>query len=133
MSIFQLKTVAADDGVVMTIRHPESSLPMDGQTITLLGTDSRIYREHIAKRERAMIEHVNATHKPPKLVHEQTKQRALDDLVLLTIGWTLDGIDGNPVEFTKEAARDLYADAGMAWLREQVESFVQDRSNFLQK
>jgi predicted glycosyl hydrolase (DUF1957 family) len=133
MSIFQLKTVSADDGVVMTIRHPESSLPMDGQTITLLGTDSRVYREHIAKRERAMIEHVNATHKPPKLVHEQTKQRALDDLVLLTIGWTLDGIDGNPVEFTKEAARDLYADAGMAWLREQAEAFVQDRSNFLQK
>ena len=133
MSIFQLKTVSADDGVVMTIRHPESSLPMDGQTITLLGTDSRVYREHIAKRERAMIEHVNATHKPPKLVHEQTKQRALDDLVLLTVGWTLDGIDGNPVEFTKEAARDLYADAGMAWLREQAEAFVQDRSNFLQK
>jgi predicted glycosyl hydrolase (DUF1957 family) len=133
MSIFQLKTVSADDGVVMTIRHPESSLPMDGQTITLLGTDSRVYREHIAKRERAMIEHVNATHKPPKLVHEQTKQRALDDLVLLTIGWTLDGIDGNPVEFTKEAARDLYADAGMAWLREQAEAFVQDRSNFLRK
>jgi predicted glycosyl hydrolase (DUF1957 family) len=117
----------------MTIRHPESSLPMDGQTITLLGTDSRIYREHIAKRERAMLEHVNATHKPPKLVHEQTKQRALDDLVLLTIGWTLDGIDGKPVEFSKEAARELYADTSMAWLREQVESFVQDRSNFLQK
>ena len=133
MSIFALKTVAADDGVVMTIRHPESSLPMEGQTIPLLGTDSRIYREHIAKRERAMIEHVNATHKAPKLVHEQNKQRALDDLVLLTIGWTLDGIDGNPVEFSKEAARDLYSDTGMAWLREQAEAFVQDRSNFLRK
>jgi len=133
MSIFALKTVSADDGVPMTVRHPETGLPMEGQTITFFGTDSRIYRDHVANRERAMLAHVNATHKAPKLVHEKTKQQALDDLVLLTAGWTLDGIDGKPVEFTEEAARELYSDAGMAWLREQGEDFVRDRSNFLRK
>lgn len=133
MSIFALKTVAADKGVSMTVRHPESGLPMDGQTITLLGIDSQVYREHVAKRERAMLDHVNATHKAPKLVHEQTKQRALDDLVLLTAGWTLDGVDGKPVEFSKDAARELYSDPMMAWLRDQVQAFVEDRGNFLGK
>ena len=134
MSIFALKTAAADNGAPMTIRHLETGLPMDGQTIILLGTDSRAYREHVAKRENSIAQQAWGSHgKMPKGFLDSMKQRALDDLVLLTIGWTLDGIDGKPVEFTKEAARELYSDTSMAWLREQAEAFVQDRANFLQK
>ena len=133
-SIFALKTAAADDGVPMTIRHLETGLPMDGQTITLLGTDSRAYREHVAKRENSIAQQAWGSHgKMPKGFLDSMKQRALDDLVVLTVGWTLDGIDGNPVEFSKEAARELYSDAGMAWLRDQAEEFVKERANFLRK
>ena len=134
MSIFALKTVAADDGVPMTIRHLETGLPMDGQTITLMGTDSRAYREHVAKRENSIAQQAWGSHgKMPKGFLDSMKQRALDDLVVLTVGWTLDGIDGKPVEFSKEAARELYADTSMAWLRDQAEEFVKERANFLQK
>ena len=131
MSIFAFKTDAADVGVDMTIRNPATGLPMDGETITLLGRDSKVYRDHVARRERALLDHVNNTRKAPKLSHDQIKHQAIEDLVILTTGWNLTSEDGQPLPFSKEAARDIYAAHEMAWLREQVEEFVGDRANFL--
>lgn len=131
MSIFAFKTAAADTGVQMTVRNPATGLPMEGETITLLGKDSKVYRDHVAKRERALLDHVNNTRRPPKLSQDQIKQQALDDLMVLTIGWALTDVNGDPLQFSKDAARDLYSDPEVAFVREQVEEFVQDRANFL--
>lgn len=130
MSIFAFKN-AADTGVTMTVRNPATGLPMDKETITLLGRDSKVYRDHVAKRERAMLDHVNVSRRPPKLSHEAIKAQALDDLVVLTTGWTLTDIHGEAKLFNKDEARALYANPEMSWLREQVEEFVSERANFL--
>lgn len=131
MSIFAFKTTASDSGVTMTVRNPATGLPLDGETITLLGRDAKVYRDHVAKRERALLDHVNNTRKAPKLSHDQIKQQAVEDLVVLTTGWNLTNVDGEPLPFSKDAARDIYMAPEMAWLREQVEEFVGDRANFL--
>lgn len=60
----------------------------------------------------------------------------VDKLVAVTVGWYL----VNPatkepfdVPFSKEAARQLYADAGMGWVRRRAWAFHNNEANFMQR
>lgn len=115
----------ADIGAVLTVLHPATGVETDIK-IRLSGTDSSIYRNWLI---RSVNKKAN-TKKQKKVSFEEAEQSSTELLAALTLSW--EGIEagGKELKFTHEAAVDLYADPNMKWLREQVDEFVGERSNF---
>lgn len=123
-----LKPVKADDGATLQIVHPESEEVIDGMTITLLGQDSKVYRKIQLAKQQAALNRIAKGKKAIDLDAEKLAEDSIDDLVQLTTGWTGFVLDGNPLECTPENIRTVYGE--WAWIKEQVQEFVADRSNF---
>lgn len=118
----------------MTILHPIANEPMADTAggpayIDLYSADSdraRSYNRKVSQRRldmrgRAVITAASLESENYGLLAE------------LTAGWHLVGLDGEKMDlpFTTQNARDLYTDAGMSWLREQIDAFAGARGNFL--
>lgn len=123
-----LKPVKADDGATLQIVHPESEEVIDGMTITLLGQDSKVYRKIQLAKQQAALNRIAKGKKAIDLDAEKLAEDSIDDLVQLTTDWTGFVLDGNPLECTPENIRTVYGE--WAWIKEQVQEFVADRSNF---
>jgi hypothetical protein len=123
-----LKPVKADDGATLQIVHPESEEVIDGMTITLLGQDSKVYRKIQLAKQQAALNRIAKGKKAIDLDAEKLAEDSIDDLVQLTTGWTGFVLDGNLLECTPENIRTVYGE--WAWIKEQVQEFVADRSNF---
>jgi hypothetical protein len=123
-----LKPVKADDGATLQIVHPESEEVIDGMTITLLGQDSKVYRKIQLAKQQAALNRIAKGKKAIDLDAEKLAEDSIDDLVQLTTGWTGFVLDGSPLECTPENIRTVYGE--WAWIKEQVQEFVADRSNF---
>lgn len=67
-----------------------------------------------------------------RLTPEELEADSVELLAALTVDWRLLSLDGEHLDVpcTPENARELYAEAAVAWIREQVDEFVGDRSNF---
>ncbi|MFV1943912.1 hypothetical protein VPH49_24240 [Pseudomonas luteola] len=132
MNLSKLNTrIAAEKGEDLHLRHPttgEKLYTEDGQPITIrmAGTDSSIYRNAIKDmvRQRKGVK----TTTP-----EQGEAFALDLLTSITLDWKniVLSDDGEPLQFSPENARNLYAE--YTWIREQADEFAGDRANFLPK
>lgn len=122
-------TPPANEGADMQVKHPTTGevLMDNGEpvTIKLLGTDSDAF-------QRVNDVAINRRLKTPGRIlptAEEQRAIAIDMLVSCTLGWKGIGDDkGQPLPFTKDNCRMLYTKA--RWLREQVDVFVGDRSNF---
>lgn len=113
-------TAKADQGVEYELIHPESGEAM-GIFITVAGSDSRIWRKalsDIAERNKGL-----------RRTAELVRQEGIEAAARCTLGWRNVVLDTKPLEFTQENARKLYA--RFPWIREQVDTFRYDRSNFL--
>lgn len=128
MDLNNLKPKLADEGAVMEVRHPETEEVIEGMTLTLLGKDSEVFKRLRRKRQNAALARVSKGKKALDVDAEKMEGEALDDLVALTRGWTGFQLDGQPLEFTPENVRKVFA--GWEWLREQAEEFVNSRANF---
>lgn len=123
-----LKPVKADDGAVLQIVHPESEEPISGMTITLLGQDSKVYRKLQLSKQQAALNRIAKGKRAVDLDAEKLAEDSIDDLVKLTTGWTGFVLDGEELKCTAENVRTVYGE--WAWIKEQVQEFVADRSNF---
>jgi len=123
-----LKPVKADDGAVLEIVHPESEEIIPGMTITLLGQDSKVYRKIQLGKQQAALNRIAKGKRAVDLDAEKLAEDSIDDLVQLTTGWAGFSLDGAALDATPENIRKVYAE--WAWIREQVQEFVADRSNF---
>jgi hypothetical protein len=123
-----LKPVKADDGATLQIVHPESEEVIDGMTITLLGQDSKVYRKIQLAKQQAALNRIAKGKKAIDLDAEKLAEDSIDDLVQLTTGWTGFVLDGVDLKCTPENVRTVYGE--WAWIKEQVQEFVADRSNF---
>lgn len=127
MDLAQLDTTAAaNEGADIELLHPTTGAPL-GVLITVCGTDSDAYRQALRERQNKRLR--NAKRGGATLTAEEIEAEALDLLVRCTSGWTGVELDGKPVAFTREAARDLYR--RFRWIREQVDTAIEDRANFL--
>lgn len=89
--------------------------------LILRGVDSDIYRESSRKMRRKVLEAVRSD----KGLEDMDEVSAdIDAFVDLTIGWK-----GTDEEFTPELCRELYTEA--PYVRDQVDSFIGSRSNFM--
>jgi len=91
--------------------------------IDLYSGDSEIARKHRRAVQRKRL----AMRGRGKLTPEELEAEDNDLLVALTAGWDLVITD---VPFSQEAARELYLNKKIPHIREQVEEFVFDRTNF---
>lgn len=96
--------------------------------IDLYSGDSDQARRH----QRAIQRRRLAMRGRGRVTPEEIEADAIEFLCAVTAGWYLLDLQGRPlnVEFSPEAARELYANDAVAWLRDQVDEYVGDRGNF---
>ena len=94
--------------------------------IKLAGLDSYIYRNWIKTSLNKRL----AKKKKRDFSFEESERSSVELLAALTLGWEGLELNGEDVPFSYEAALGLYSDPNNKWLREQVDEFVNDRSNF---
>lgn len=123
-----LKPIKADDGAILEVVHPESEEIIPGMTITLLGQDSKVYRKIQLAKQQAALNRIAKGKKAIELDAEKLVEDSIDDLVKITTAWSGFMLDGKELECTPENVRTVYSE--WAWIREQVQEFVADRSNF---
>ena len=94
--------------------------PADGELtdfyITVMGPDSKQYRDAVRKFQMKLLEKVEGAD--------------IELLVSVTKGWRGLKEGKKDVEFTAEAAKDLYVKA--PFIASQIDRFIADRKNFMQ-
>jgi len=125
----QFDASAASSGSRMTIADPVTGEDTD-LWIQLQGKDSDEYRKAQRAIANRRLRQSQRRRNRFELTAEEIEEEALDLLVAVTIGWsdTL-YLDGKPLPFSADNARSLYT--RFAWLKEQVDRFVDDRANFM--
>lgn len=130
----------ADEGAVMTVMHPtdgepflkDAANPEGGAiTVTLLGQDSKVYSDIVHKQQTKRLGKSISARSMKKVADAAALERdRMVVLVACTMSW--DGIeddDGKPLPCTDANKKKLYTEC--AWLRDQVDEFITERSNFL--
>jgi hypothetical protein len=135
MDLSQLKAAKAEVGSVLQLKHPGSEKPLEGVTITLLGTDSKKYRTALRRKQQASIDRT-LRGKKAKLRAEEVEQESLEDLAECTVTWSggpdLPGVfqlGSEKLECNKENAIRVFTE--LPWIKEQASEFMADRENFI--
>lgn len=121
---------AASMGSELILRHPvtdEELRDEDGPVaITLYGADSKKF-----KAAASAIAEANQRKKRKVTTLAVQEQNAVKVLAAVTMGWSNMCLDeAGALEFNRQNVIDVYTK--FSWIREQVDEFIADRSNFLQ-
>ena len=113
----------AEEGAELRVAHPTTGEDL-GIVITLIGTDSKTFRD-ISKIRATMA----LKKKTREIDLDQNEQDSIELLARCTKGWSGITENGKDIPFNHENAVQLYTK--YLWLREQIDRFMADRSNFL--
>ena len=113
----------AEEGAELRVAHPTTGEDL-GITITLIGTDSKTFRDISKSRATASLKK-----KTREIDLDQNESDAVELLAKCTKGWTGITENGKEVAFSYDNAVQLYTK--YLWLREQIDRFMADRANFL--
>lgn len=122
---------ASSEGVKMELYHPITEVSFDPPVyFTVVGIDSDIYqkanRELVNKRLKKNIAkgriRLNVT-------AEEVEQEQVELTAKCIIGWENVEWEGKPLPYSYENAKKLLS---VSWVREQVDTWIGDRANFLQ-
>ena len=113
----------AEEGAELRVAHPTTGEDL-GITITLIGTDSKTFRD-ISKIRATMA----LKKKTREIDLDQNEQDSIELLARCTKGWSGITENGKDIPFNHENAVQLYTK--YLWLREQIDRFMADRANFL--
>jgi hypothetical protein len=147
MSLAALNTKeTADQGIDVEILHPKTNIPI-GIVVTVLGTDSEAFRAITRKQQNRRTENMRNRRGSSTLTAEELEAENLNTLTACTKAWCtveqddngvetnrrdeIEVTDGEWLKCTPENVKRVYADAGFAWLREQIDREIGDRTNFL--
>jgi len=115
----------SEEGADLIVLHPVTFEETD-IVIKLAGMDSAKYRNQVKKiAERRMGKRQNN-----KIDLDAAERQSAEILGACTLKWKGVERDGIPVECTFANAVEIYADPNLRWLREQVDAFIAERSNF---
>lgn len=137
----------ANKGRAVALLSPADNMPI-GIRFYVLGVDSREFQRLQRQWEKEDFEQQKklrrGIYQPSPELREE---RALTLLSTMTTGWDEDVKDeegkvvsvrkeieldeGNFVPFSPEAARAIYSDLGYRWIREQIDTEIGDRRDFL--
>lgn len=133
MDLSKLDTVkAADEGADLELLFDDKPIldEKTGQpwTIRLLGADSKEFMKISHKLQEKRLQRRFKGGKQ-KFSLEELDADSMELLVACTKGWKHLQLDGAPVVFNDANVKMVYT--RFPWIREQVDTFVNDRSNFL--
>lgn len=124
----------ADAGFELQLLGPANGEPTP-IFVRLLGRDSAAYQTKLREQQRRRTELLRRQGLKRLPDIEQMEADTIDLLVASTAGWRLERpvtLRGKPFpEFSPAAARELYADDGFSWIRDQVDAAIADRANFM--
>ena len=136
MDLSSLDTVSASaEGASLELRNPVSDAVLRDEksgepvTITLVGTDSRDYMKITHDIQNRRLGKRLGKGGRLKTTAEEIDADALELLVASTKSWQHIIVDGAELSFSAANARMLYT--RFPWIKEQVDEFIADRSNFL--
>lgn len=113
-------------GYTFTLRHPITNKELDAK-ITVKGAESPTFKNATnaaVERGRAWIKANHGKDRP----QAELDSEGSDILAAVTVGWENIDANGKPLEFSKDAAKELYLK--FDWIAEQVRTAVYTRSNF---
>ena len=113
----------AEEGAELRVAHPTTGEDL-GIKISLIGMDSKTFRDISKARATASLKK-----KSRDVNFDQGEAESIELLAKCTKGWEGITEDGIEVPFSYENAVKLYTK--YLWLKEQVDRFIVDRSNFL--
>ena len=113
----------AEEGAELRVAHPTTGEDL-GIKITLIGTDSKTFRDISKSRATASLKK-----KTREIDLDQNESDAVELLAKCTKSWSGITENGKEVAFSYDNAVKLYTK--YLWLREQIDRFMADRSNFL--
>ena len=123
-------TEKAESGFKMEIVNPATGVPV-GASITLAGTDSKIYQDAQHKIANKRMKRMNSRGGMKfALTSEEVEFESIELLARCTLGWDDVDWEGSPLKFSLENAKMVYTE--LLWLREQCVVAMEDRSNYLQ-
>lgn len=128
--MFDLSSIAEQTSADIDILHPTTRAPT-GAVVTLMGSEHP-ERKRIAFGVQRKLRTTFAKKGRFDMADpEEEAAEELDRLAAFTLGWKNIGLDGKPLEFSTQAARDLYAKPEMAWLVRQLKAALGDQENFI--
>lgn len=125
----------SEEGVAVAIKDLKTAKPIKGKdgadvTITVLGPDSRAYRMQTRDAVRKRLRAAQADEADASAKFDADEAEAVDMLARITKSWTgICNTEGKPIPCTVETATALYA--AFPAIRDQVDSFVAIRTNFI--
>jgi len=122
LSQFDTKKTS-EEGVWVEIENPIDGEPL-GIHFKILGSDSEVYNKQIRKNKDKMMKQGMRNIKSENLEVEE-----IELLVACTVDWDNIVDNGEKLECTKENVRYVYKN--YPWIKDQVDDFIGDRSNFL--
>jgi hypothetical protein len=135
MSLFNGLELEVEQPFRLFLLHPITRQPMrdaEGNQayIDHYSSDSEIARKHQRTVQRRRLAMRNRL----KITPEELEAEATEVLAALTVGWYLVDLKGKKIDlpFSQDKARELYANPGASWLREQLDESSADRANFSQ-
>jgi len=131
MDLSNLDTTAtAEDGAWLHLCHPATGAPLykdqDDMPIRIRvrGQDSSV-----ARRMETQMADRRLNRRAKKLSAEEIEREGLDLLTALVVEWEGIVLHGEDVPCTPENVRQVLKQ--LRWVREQIDTFVGDRANFL--
>jgi hypothetical protein len=120
-------TKVSNDGVWVALKHPSSNedLPMK---IKIIGKDSDKFLKLSEDFRRSSLEDMKAN----KTVEQrmQTSKEYGDTLLIAcTLDWQGIELDGKKLDCTSDNVKLVYQ--RFAWIKEQVDTAIADRANFI--
>ena len=136
MDLSSLDTVSASaEGACLELRNPVNDAVLRDEksgepvTITLVGTDSKDYMKITHEIQNRRLGKRLGKGGRMKTTAEEIEADALELLVASTKSWKHIVVDGAELSFSQANARMLFQ--RFPWIKEQVDEFIADRSNFL--
>lgn len=129
--MLDLDTVTEVTTADIAIKHPVTGAPT-GAVITVAGPEHPKRRKILFDRQRAQRAKFAKAGKLQFDDPEDDDAAAIALLAACTFGWSRIGRNGQPLQFSEQAAATLYADPKFGWLRAQVQAGMDARENFIQ-
>lgn len=117
----------------LVLHHPETDETLyddDGNEmyVELYGQDSKQYKQITNAQQNRNIQKMQRGKRG--MTAEQMEANALEILAGCTVSWNI-VINGEKPECDEATVKQVYTD--YPWLREQVDNFIYDRTNFFMK
>lgn len=128
--MFDLSVITSTDSADIPLVHPVTRAPL-GATVTLAGPDHPTRRKLVFNIQRKLRATFARKGKFEATDPEEDEAEATERLAQLTLGWSGIKRDGIELPFSIDAARALYTDAKLSWLRTQLLVALDDHENFI--